>query len=200
MWYNCSIRINKTAQVLLTPNAVSNHERDWLSMATSHYTANDIQRFWAKVDKSSGEDACWLWTASLDHQGYGKFGVKSATQIASRVAYRLEYGEIPDGLWVLHNCPDGDNRACVNPAHLYLGTAHDNNVDTHEKGRAVHPHGEQHERAKLTAADVLAIRQRYTQGGVSYGDLASEYGIARATIQQIIERRTWKSVGERHDN
>lgn len=86
-------------------------------------------RFWEKVDTSGGDDACWLWTASLDGRGYGQFGVKRETdgkyipRRAHRIAYELLGGTIPDGLDLDHLCRV---RACVNPAHLEPVTRQEN--------------------------------------------------------------------------
>lgn len=96
-------------------------------------------RFWPKVNKSGPTiraelGSCWVWTASRDRSGYGKFGrgrLRGWTK-ASRVSWELAHGAIPNGLWVLHRC---DNPPCVNPGHLFLGTARDNNRDTAAKGR-----------------------------------------------------------------
>ena len=88
-------------------------------------------RFWNKVDKSG---ACWLWTASA-RKGYGHFRVGARSKGSHRVSWELERGPIPEGLHVLHNCPGGDNRACVNPDHLWLGTNADNMADKVAKGR-----------------------------------------------------------------
>lgn len=90
----------------------------------------DIERFWSKVDKS-GE--CWLWTGGKSG-GYGYFKVNGSTLRANRLAYEIEHGEIPEGMLVCHSC---DTPACVNPAHLWLGTDKDNQADKVAKGR--HP-------------------------------------------------------------
>lgn len=88
------------------------------------------QRFWAKVDKSGD---CWNWTAARYHvNGYGCFGLNGKIQGAHRVAWQFIRGPIPRGMWVLHRC---DNRLCVRPEHLFLGTHQDNMNDMWRKGR-----------------------------------------------------------------
>lgn len=102
------------------------------------YTPKQIARFWSKVDKSLGALACWLWLAGCDEDGYGKFSpTHHQSMRAHRLAYILTYGPIPPGMLVCHNCPDGDNPACVNPAHLFLGTVDDNAKDMVRKGRSL---------------------------------------------------------------
>lgn len=92
------------------------------------------QRFWAKVDRR-GPDDCWLWAASLNNWGYGRFRLNGRARSAHVIAWTLARGDIPAGLFVLHNCPSGDNPACVNPGHLWLGTHQDNMDDMARKGR-----------------------------------------------------------------
>lgn len=89
-------------------------------------------RFWAKVDRSGGPEACWPWTGARAWNGYGQFGDGGQIHIASRVAWELSCGPIAEGLHVLHRC---DNPPCVNPAHLFLGTHSDNMRDMVAKGR-----------------------------------------------------------------
>jgi HNH endonuclease len=87
------------------------------------------ERFWSKVDKSGD---CWVWTGSRDLKGYGKINIGCTPTLAHRVSWQIKSGDIPEGLFVLHRC---DNPPCVNPAHLFIGTAGDNVQDMMSKGR-----------------------------------------------------------------
>jgi hypothetical protein len=78
-----------------------------------------IERFWAHVDRSSGEDADWDWLGTIRRDGYGSFRLPTRQVVAHRFAYELTYGPIPHGLFVTHTC---SNRRCCNPKHLRLMT------------------------------------------------------------------------------
>jgi hypothetical protein len=100
----------------------------------SHLTPKDIERFWSRVDKT---DSCWLWTGGLFDDDYGAFRIAGKSFRAHRVSWMIAHGDIPDGLFVCHNCPDGDNPQCVNPAHLWTGTNQENMDDMIAKGRSL---------------------------------------------------------------
>lgn len=147
------------------------------------------ERFWSKVDKSGGVDACWNWTTGTRKNGYGIFSFNNGSVPASRMAWQLGYGEIPDGLQVCHKC---DNRACCNPAHLFLGTIQENIKDMMQKGRKASKHGEQNGRHKLTAKQVQEIRDRYEAGGVTQIQLSREMGVSPSQINVIVHYKRWK--------
>lgn len=149
------------------------------------------ERFWEKVDKR-GPDDCWLWTAALNHSGYGRFAISSDHLVqAHRFSYELVHGPIPDGMNVCHSC---DNPPCVNPAHLWPGTDADNSQDMARKGRAnFHFYGENHPRSKLTKAEALEIL-RLAALGYSGAELGRMFGICDSHARKIIRRLSWRHL------
>lgn len=143
------------------------------------------ERFKAKVIIT---DNCWLWDGGKVPDGYGSFRVSSSkVEAAHRVAYVLAYGDIPDGLFVLHSC---DNPPCVRPSHLWLGTGGDNARDMIAKGRA-NRKGDNANHRKLTSTQVVAIRSKWAAGGTTQRALAKEYGVHYSTIHLIVRNLVW---------
>lgn len=117
--------------------------------------------------------------------GYGQIHLNGKTAYAHRVAYELANGPIEDGLYVLHSC---DNRKCVNPSHLSLGTFDDNMADMVSKSRQAH--GEKNSHAKLTASQVLEIRSAIG----THQEIGKLYGVSQPLVTMIRTGRIWRNV------
>jgi hypothetical protein len=150
------------------------------------------ERFWGKV-KKAGPDECWVWVGSLDAKGYGFIfdRPRRSSRKAHRVSWEIANGPIPAGKSVCHTC---DNRPCVNPRHLWIGSHQDNMRDMAEKGRAGVLVGSAHPNAVVTEQQVREIRRRYAAGGVTHAQLATEYSASKPTIGAICRRRNWTHV------
>lgn len=148
-----------------------------------------IQRFLSLCDHGS-EDACWNWRGMMNTNGYGRFSLNDRHQLSHRVAFEMFIGEVPVGRVVCHRC---DNRLCVNPHHLWLGTQSDNLRDAVEKGRMVHPdtRGESNGNRKLSWDSVRDIRQMHQKGVKKYL-IAQSFQVSPSTIGGIINGKTWK--------
>ena len=147
------------------------------------------ERFWSYVSKGAA-DMCWLWTRPGNKDGYGKFQILDKTKIAHRVSWELTNGPIPDGLQVLHKC---DVPACVNPAHLWLGTQLDNMRDKHTKGRAVYARGEQSGTARLTEQNVYEVFS-LRRAGWKQKQIADLYGVKQQCISRILSKKRWAHI------
>ena len=174
-------------------------------------------RLWDKATRA--DSGCLEWRRALNGTGYGTTSFERRQWIAPRLAYTVTFGPIPHGMCVCHRC---DNRLCIEPSHLFLGTTQDNTRDRHQKGRDAKgpthawavsrdrmstgdrhyartrpellPRGERHGCAKLTENDVRAIRAEYAVGGTQQRALAGKYGISRTTVREIVNRHTWAHV------
>lgn len=151
----------------------------------------EIERFVEKIKIGFGEDACWLWVGGLQKDGYGSFGTVHddiwEMVLSHRYMYEQCFGEIPVGMNVCHKC---DNRACVNPAHLFVGTQNDNVQDMMSKNRFYDMSGESNPNAKLTNDDVFIIRGHHHV--YDKKTLAKMFKVSQTTIYSIIKGTTWK--------
>jgi HNH endonuclease len=155
-------------------------------------TARNIASFWRLTEKR--QDGCWVWTGILAANGYGKafcsFKSGGRKIRAHRLSWVIHNGHIPHNLLVLHKC---DNRACVNPNHLFLGTDGDNMRDAAAKGRLGVVYGTRHGNAKLTPTKVRAIRG-LRHNGESLRVLAEKFGVSQRTISFAAGRELWRHV------
>jgi HNH endonuclease len=183
------------------------------------YPTEIVERFWAKVALCAHgrtcASCCWEWQGGKV-RGYGSACIywrsSSAgphhyqTKRAHRMSWEIVHGPIPHGLWVLHDCPHGDNPLCVNTAHLWLGTPDDNQKDSMRKGRRptgdahglrLHPgaaaHGAGNAATKLTPEQVSWARAKH-QAGWSYRKIAEALPVTRHTIRAVMTGKTWKHL------
>jgi len=152
------------------------------------------ERFWAKVDESKGPDACWPWLANRLPKGYGLIRVKVAGRwingYAHRVSWFLHHGKIASDHHIMHIC---DNPECVNPKHLFSGTAKDNMYDAMRKQRVPHlSKGETNGYAKLDEYSVIAIRS--LKGKESQPVTAKRFNVSQPTISLIQSHKLWSHI------
>lgn len=143
---------------------------------------------------------CWIFTGASNEFGYGIVGTGgrgASNDRAHRITYKHFHGEIPNGLFVCHEC---DVPSCCNPDHLFLGTNQDNVNDMMKKGRNSkpprNPHvaGSKHPLSKLTDQQVKLIRKTYHELGCSQEELAKCYGVVRQTISKVVNNKRYKNA------
>ena len=137
-------------------------------------------RFWQMVDKSGD---CWVWTAHKNEHGYGLFSINNQSKRAHRIAYTMAFGEIPEGLVVCHHC---DNRRCVRPDHLFLGTKRDNTHDAMKKGRLTGPRKPAGKIVNDPNAIATILREH--DRGASARSIARQFGVDHRTIRSHLAR------------
>lgn len=184
-----------------------------------HYAdlaAMEIVRFTENyVESASG---CWEWTGDMTESGYGRMFFRGRMEVAHRVGYVLHRGPIGDGLCACHTC---DNRRCVNPSHIFLGTKADNSADMVAKGRSLtgnrnpsrvyperrargerhgmnlHPerrtNGERNRHAVLTAEIVLEMRSDRANG-LSYAQIAEKHGVPYGMAYKAVTGLRWSHL------
>lgn len=159
------------------------------AQTTKHQTVTE--RFWNKVDSRG---SCWTWTGAINVNGYGVLHNKGGERLAHRFSYELHHGTgSSSGVFILHKC---DNPRCVKPAHLFAGSHLDNMADMRAKGRssnAPRTPGEAHHNAKLTDAEVKAIRAARASGR-KFKDIAQQHGISVGNAERIVHRRAWRHI------
>lgn len=167
------------------------------------FKEKDANRFWSKVKKTK---TCWEWIAYRNRLGYGVLNIRGKSTLAHRFVWFLTHGPFPREALICHHC---DNPSCVNPNHLYQGTPRSNVQDCLSRGRHVAPKGEKHWTkqfgkriargnsspvARLTEAQVLAIRARYALGWKNKTRLGKEYKIDNSVITDILNREIWTHI------
>jgi len=132
---------------------------------------------------------CWEWTGGRN-DGYGCMKIVK-NELTHRISWRIKFGEIQDGMCVLHKC---DNRICVNPEHLFLGTNADNVRDRTLKGRSNRPKSFNNQEFKLNPEKVIKIRKIRESTDLTYNEIAKLFNVSGHTIFSICKRHVWANV------
>ena len=152
------------------------------------YSAADLEKFWRNVERK-GDDECWEWIAGRSTHGYGAFHIPSVgTRTTHRVSFALHYRPLLAGEDVCHRC---DNPPCVNPRHLFAGSAYDNMMDAFAKRRF--RHSEENGRAILSNDEVRKIR-KMMKLGIPQKAIAETFGTSEGTVSMIKLGKQWRYV------
>lgn len=156
-------------------------------MCTSElFVEDDLNNFWVNVEMIPFH-TCWEWIGGVNkHTGYGQLTYKSKAKLAHRLSYELHKGSIPEKQVVMHTC---DNKTCVNPEHLKLGTQADNMRDMSVKNRSLR--GSKNPTAKLTEKRVVCIR---ADNSSTNEELAGKFNVDKTLIRLIKSKKIWKHV------
>lgn len=171
---------------LVEPNLIKIGKGKFCSKACdskNHPPKDPLPRFLNNIAIPASE--CWEWTASILRTGYGSFSVNNKVTLAHRWAYQQYVGPIPKGLFVCHTC---DNRKCVNPDHLFIGTHRDNIIDASKKGRLKGIKRNPHHLTELQVIEIIKL----LQFSKAYTSIARIFSVSRQAIYLIDRNRSWK--------
>jgi hypothetical protein len=151
---------------------------------------DETKRFWSKVDRSAGPEACWPWLGYRHKNGYGEFRMRNKRRIgAHRFAIGLiEAGDCKNAV-AMHSC---DNPSCCNPKHISLGTQAQNQAEKVQRGRSLT--GARNPMATMSEATALTIKRR-RKAGERYADIARDLDLSLGRVHKVVNYG-WKHLDE----
>jgi hypothetical protein len=142
------------------------------------------------VEYYTNEKGCWICTShARGGNGYPQVGVNRKITTIARVLLKQKYRDFSSNVHVLHRC---DDKGCINPEHLYIGTNKDNMNDRRERCRLPSCKGENNANSFITHEDVELIRHLYSETVTSHRQLATQFGISKTQITRILNNKQWK--------
>lgn len=162
------------------------------AVAHKHSPAGVAGRFWPNVDKGAGPDGCWLWTGRKNWAGYGQFSMGEHGAKYQLSVHRMSYEMVNPPLGDMFACHRCDVRACVNPAHIFAGTALDNVRDMIKKGRDAR--GERSPVKRMFTAEQVRGIRRARANGDSNASIAERFKIDPNHIGRIVNRSRYAWV------
>lgn len=157
-------------------------------MRRSNKFKTSDESFLSKFNAVESEK-CWEWSSTIESSGYGIFTFNKKTYKSHRYSYEFYNKIAPLSLFVCHRC---DNRKCVNPNHLFLGTHKDNMEDMAKKLRGTN--GEKNTQSKLNTNDIISIRSAYNNLDIKMSEIAEIYGVSKGAISFLVRGITWRHI------
>jgi hypothetical protein len=196
-WYHKTTTRYTTCRTCGGPLPPKSHPMQFCSQSCANQfrtnSAQDVIYLLTQSKVRRVESGCLEWMGKINSYGYGKVYYGGREMFAHRLSYQMVVGNIPVGQMVCHKC---DNRRCVEPSHLFLGTAKDNQQDASQKGRLRHTRhfGEGNPNAKLTITQVEELRRRYElkNPGDTLFVIGRDYGITYSGVRRIVKGQTWR--------
>jgi hypothetical protein len=188
-WKVKCLKCNEIYVYKLSAKSMSNTKNCRKCVKGKHINFKTPEEY-IKAKTTIDKNGCWLWNGYVKKDGYAYSKYRGIQKKAHAFSYQTFKGVIPKGMFVCHTC---DVRHCINPKHLWIGTAKDNSIDCVKKGRDNPPQGEKNGTSKLKDKDILNIRKEF-KNGMQQKEIAKQHNISKTNVCVICNKKTWKHI------